>query len=67
MRGELGTEKDGSMGAWGGKKYEGLGMRDVIFLINIVIQHIQKTSEQNILPVDAKMILIKQSIHINLS
>ena len=55
------------MGAWGGKKYEGLGMRDVIFLINIVIQHIQKTSEQNILPVDAKMILIKQSIHINLS
>lgn len=31
MRGELGTEKDGSMGAWGGKKYEGLGMRDVIF------------------------------------
>jgi hypothetical protein len=31
LRSELGTEKDGSLGGWGGKKYEGLGMRDVIF------------------------------------
>ena len=23
------TEKDGSLGGWGGKKYEGLGSRDV--------------------------------------
>lgn len=30
LRGEFGTEKDGSLGAWGGKKYEGLGMKDVI-------------------------------------
>lgn len=31
LRSELGTQKDGSLGRWGGKKYEGLGMRDVIF------------------------------------
>lgn len=30
VREESGTKEDGSMGAWGGKKYEGLGMRDVL-------------------------------------
>ena len=29
MRKELGTNLDGSLGAYGGKKYEGLGSYDV--------------------------------------
>ena len=29
MRKEIGTNKDGSLGAFGGNKYEGLGVRDV--------------------------------------
>jgi hypothetical protein len=33
VRREVGTYNDGSLGAYGGKKYEGLGSRDVnIFL-----------------------------------
>jgi len=30
MRKELGAKADGSMGVYGGKKYEGLGSRDVL-------------------------------------
>lgn len=38
MRREIGANSDGSLGAWGGKKYEGLGVRDVqIFVIVLVI------------------------------
>lgn len=66
MRGEFGTEKDGSLGAWGGKKYEGLGMRDVNILFNLVIQHLQETSKQELLPaINAKMIQIRDFIFIN--
>ena len=30
MRRELGAKADGSMGAYGGRRYEGLGSRDVV-------------------------------------
>lgn len=36
FKSEFGTEKDGSLGTWGGKKYEGLGMRDVIFFLSFI-------------------------------
>lgn len=40
------------MGKWGGKKYEGLGMRDVTFSLNEGIHRLQKKSKQKLLPVN---------------
>lgn len=28
------VKEDGSLGAWGGKKYEGLGMQNVFIILN---------------------------------
>lgn len=45
------------MGTWGGKKYEGLGMKDVNFTYKLGIQQLQKTIQQKFLSINAQMII----------
>ena len=49
VRKELGTNLDGSLGVYGGKKYEGLGVHDVIVRISRNLVSLRGSRVSNII------------------